>query len=198
MNEDRPGGSPKRSACQACKIHVVGTSGSGKTTFAASLAGRLGIPYVEMDALFWGPGWSKTPDDVFRQKVESATQGAAWVIDGNYSRVRDLVWRRADVVIWLDYRLAVTVFRVVRRTVRRSLTHEELWHGNRERFRTSFLSRESIVLWTLRTYWRRKRDYTELAQRSEDFQLHVVRLRSTCQARQLLRNPHGLLGLGAA
>ncbi len=153
---------------------------------------------MELDALFWGPGWSETPDEVFRQKVEMATQGEAWVVDGNYSRVRDLVWPRADWVVWLDYRLYVVLYRVVRRTLHRSLTRERLWNGNRERLRTSLFSRESIILWAVRTYRRRKREYSALVARPEDFQLHVLHVRSTRQARQLLENPHRFLGSGAS
>lgn len=179
---DRTGFLPRR-------IHVVGTSGTGKTTFAARLAESLSLPHVELDSLFWGPNWSEAPEDVFRQKVDAVTQKPAWVIDGNYSRVRGLVWQRADTIIWLDYRLSVTLPRVFRRTLRRGLTREALWQGNRESLRRSFLSKESIILWSLRTYRRRKRDYPRLLGLPEHRHLHTLRIRSPREARQVLASP---------
>jgi len=184
----------KREIGLARKIHVVGTSGSGKTAFASRLAGRLNIAHAELDSLFWGPNWSGTPDNEFRRKVGAVVQGPEWVIDGNYTRVRDLIWPRAEVVIWLDYRLCVILFRVTRRTLWRIFTREMLWHGNRESVRASLLSKESIILWSLRTYRRRKREYAGLAQQAGNDHLRVLRLRTVRQARELLENPTRYLG----
>ncbi len=169
MNHPPPG--PRR-------IAVIGTSGSGKTTLAHRLAERLGIPHVELDALHWGPNWTPVALDLFRERVAQALSGEAWIVDGNYSRVRDIVWVRADTVVWLDYSLPVVLGRVIWRTVRRAVKGEELWHGNRERLRTAFFSRDSIILWSLRTYRRRRREYPSWFSRPEYAHLHVVRLRS--------------------
>ena len=160
------------------RIAVVGTSGSGKTTLARQLAQRLGIAHVELDALHWGPDWTPAPRDLFRERVVSALEGEAWTTDGNYNVVRDIIWARADTVIWLDYALAVVMGRVTWRTIRRTALREELWNGNRERFRTSFLDRDSIIWWALSTYRRRKREYPLLFARPEYAHLRVVRLTS--------------------
>ncbi len=184
----------KREIGPARKIHVVGTSRSGKTTFASRLAGRLNIAHAELDSLFRGPDGSETPDVEFRRKVGAVVQGAEWVIDGNYTRVRDLIWPRAEMVIWLDDRLGVILSRVLWRTLWRSLTREMLWHGNRESVRASLLSKDSIILWSLRTYRRRKREYAGLAQQAGNEHLRVVRIRTVRQARELLENPTRNLG----
>jgi adenylate kinase family enzyme len=140
------------------------------------LAERLGFAHVELDALSWGPNWTMRPDDVFRAAVVAAAAGDCWVIDGNYSRSRDIVWARADTVVWLDYSFARVFTRLLWRTLRRAFTREELWHGNRESLRMSFLSRESILLWAIKTHRRRRREYSELLARPEDRRLIVVRL----------------------
>jgi adenylate kinase family enzyme len=120
---------------------------------------------------------------VLRERVTTAVAGETWVIDGNYSAARDLVWGRADTVIWLDLPFRVVMWRVVHRTVRRVARGDVLWSGNRERVRMA-LSRDSIILWALTTYHRRRRDYPRLlAQRPE---LQVVRLRSAGQVRRFL------------
>jgi adenylate kinase family enzyme len=176
------------------RIAVVGTSGSGKTTFARRIARRLGVPHVELDAIFWGPGWTQAPVDEFRTRTAVALAGDTWTTDGNYSKVRDIVWGRADTIVWLDYPLPLTLWRVTTRTLRRCFTHEELWNGNRETLREALFSRDSIILFSLRTHRRRKRQYPELFGRPAYAHLHVVHLRSPRTARrwlaQLPTHPH--------
>lgn len=159
------------------RIAVVGTTGSGKTTLAHHLAQRLEIPHVELDALHWGSDWSPVPTAVFRRRTARALSGSQWVVDGNYGKVRDIVWGRADIVVWLDYALPVVMGRLMWRTLRRVVTREELWSGNREGVRGT-LSGDSILLWALRTYWRRRREYPALFASPEHAHLTVVHLRS--------------------
>src|SRR5918912_2264290 len=140
------------------KIAVVGTSGSGKTTVARELASRLGVPHVELDALFHGPNWTPTPVDEFRARVARAIEGDAFVVDGNYGAVRDIVWPRLELVVALDYPFPLIFAQLLRRTVTRAITREPLWNDNRESLRLSFASRDSILLWSLTTHRRRSRE----------------------------------------
>ena len=158
------------------RIAVVGTTGSGKTTLARQLSERLGLPHVELDALHWDADWTAAPVEVFRERTAAALSGDAWVVDGNYGKVRDIVWSRADTLVWLDYDLPLILWRLVRRTFRRVVTQEELWNGNRERWRDQLLSRDSLFLWVLQTYWRRRREYPLYFK--EYAHLEIVRLRS--------------------
>ena len=128
------------------RVSVIGVTGSGKTRFAASLASRLHVPHVELDALHWEPNWTMVELDIFRGRVASQVSADGWVIDGNYAKVRDLVWGRADTVVWLDYSFALTFARLLRRTLARIRSGEELWNGNRERFAEQFFSRESLLI----------------------------------------------------
>jgi len=168
------------------RIVVVGTTGSGKTTLAGELARRLEVPHVELDALHWEPGWTEAPTDLFRERVTHALSGEAWVADGNYSAVRDIVWSRADTIVWLDYSLPTMLYRLARRTFRRIFTREELWSGNKERVLTQFLSRDSIFLWAFKTYRKRRRTYPTLLASPEHAHLHLVHLRSPRQERCFL------------
>lgn len=157
---------------------MVGTTGSGKTALARRLAERLGYRYVELDALHWNPNWTSTPVDEFRVHVARAVEGDAWVVDGNYSKVADIVWTRADTIVWLDYPLPVILWRLLRRTVRRVLTRQELWAGNRENLRRTIFSRDSIFLWALQTYRKMRRRYSEIPGDPARAHLTLVRLRS--------------------
>jgi adenylate kinase family enzyme len=159
------------------RISIVGTSGSGKTTLAQQISQCLAITHVELDALHHEPNWAEAPIDVFRKRVEQSLSGNSWVVDGNYSKVRDIVWSRADTVIWLDYPLPLIMKRVVWRTFRRVVMQEELWNGNRETWQTTF-SRDSIILWVLQTYRKSRNEYSILFKQPEYAHLKVVHMRS--------------------
>jgi len=172
------------------RVAVVGNSGSGKTTLASALAERLGVPHVELDSLFHQPGWTPRPDAVLRALVDERTTAPGWVVDGNYSQVRDLVWERADTVVWLDLPRAVVMRRVVARTLRRTVTREELWNGNREPW-SNLWSRDpdrSIIAWA----WRGQRHYRDIYEAAVadpvHAQLDVIRLRSPHAVRRFLRS----------
>ena len=143
------------------RINVVGTSGSGKTTVAKRAAEVLEFPFVELDALHWEPDWQETPVEVFRERVSEATRESQWVVDGNYGKVRDIVWERADTVVWLDYGFTLIFLRLLWRTLRRVVLREELWSGNRESLTMAF-SKDSILLWAITSYPKRKKSYPEL------------------------------------
>lgn len=151
-------------------------SGAGKTTLARRLEERLALPRVELDALHWDPGWRQASAEVLRTRVEEALAGPAWVVDGNYGAVRDIVWRRAELLVWLDYPLPLVLWRLLRRTLRRALTREVLWNGNRERLVANFASRDSLFLWAIQTDAKRRREYTREVQAPEHQHLTVVRL----------------------
>jgi hypothetical protein len=114
------------------RVSMVGISGSGKTTLGRRLAESLGVPFIELDSIFHLPEWRDLPRDEFRSQVAELVAAEGWVVDGNYSAVRDLVWERADTVVWINLSRAVVMRRVLARTLRRVVTREELWNGNRE------------------------------------------------------------------
>lgn len=178
-------------AADARRIVVIGTTGAGKTTLARELSCRLGVPHIELDALHWEPNWTPAETEVFRRRVSEALKGDRWVVDGGYSKVRELIWPNATDIVWLDYTLALKMWRLFRRTFRRSITGEELWNGNRERFRTGFLSRDSLFIWLLKTHWSRRRRFPEAFTQPEHLHLRVVRLRSLRQTKRWLAGMEG-------
>jgi len=167
------------------RISVVGTIGSGKTTFACKSSQLLEVQHIELDALHWEPNWVEAPNDLFRERVKQSLQGDSWVVDGNYHQVRDIVWSRADTVVWLDYPFRTIIARLAIRTLRRILTHEKLWNSNQEHIRGLF-TRDSVFMWAIRTYRRRRRQYPALLSRPENSHLKVVRLRSPVEATRFL------------
>jgi len=170
------------------RVNVVGTSGSGKSTFSAALASVLGCEHIEMDRLFWKPDWQESSDKEFFSNIRGALCASCWVLDGNYNRTRNVKWEKVDTVIWVDYSLARTLYQAVSRAIQRSITGKELWPGtgNRESFAKSFFNRDSIILWTLKTYRSNQQRYLADMNNPDYKHIRFVRLRSPKQAKQLL------------
>jgi len=155
---------------------IVGTTSSGKSTLAETLANKFNYNFIELDALHWEPDWTEAPIEVFRERVDTATQAPAWVVAGNYHIVRDIIWPKAEAVIWLDYSLPRVFWQLTRRTITRWWTRELLWGTNRENLWTHFKlwSQESLFHWLFKTYWRRKREYPTLFSLPEYEHLKVM------------------------
>jgi adenylate kinase family enzyme len=170
----------------------MGTTCSGKSTLARALADRLGLPYIELDALYWGPGWSQPDAEDFRGRVEPFVRADAWVVDGNYSStLGDLVLQRADTLVWLDLPLARILWRVWRRTIGRIVSQAELWSGNRETWRSAFFMRDSLFLWAVKTHRRFRRRLPVRLARDEYAHIRLVRLRSPREIRRWLEQTDG-------
>ena len=170
------------------RIVVVGTTGSGKTTVGKRIAEILNVPHVEMDALNWGPNWTERPVEVFREELEETINGPSWVIDGNYSKVRDVYLPRANTIVWLDYSLVTNFWQLLTRTFKRSFKSEVLWNGNVERIQTHLFTKDSLFLWFFKSYWRRKRMYPELFSGPEGMHLDVIRLTGRGKTEAWLRS----------
>jgi adenylate kinase family enzyme len=167
------------------RINVKGTSGSGKSTFAQELAERLGLRYVELDALHHGPNWSEPTAEEFRARVREAMEANpdGWVIDGNYeAKLGDTVLGAADTIVWLDLPLRLKLRRVTRRTRERIRDDVELWNGNKETWRNALWGRESLFAWMIRGHFRHGRTWPRLYAGDPRF----VRLRSVEEAREWL------------
>jgi adenylate kinase family enzyme len=167
------------------RVNVKGTSGSGKTTLGQELARRLGVPFVELDALHHGPNWAEPTNEEFRARVEQAMERApdGWVIDGNYdSKLAETVVGAADTIVWLDLPLRLKLRRLGRRTSHRIRNDVELWNGNKESWWTAVVGPESLFVWMLRTHVSHRREWPRRFAGDPRF----VRLRSAAAARAWL------------
>jgi adenylate kinase family enzyme len=171
------------------RINVIGTSGSGKTTFGRDLASVLHIPFIELDAIFWGPDWSEPDDSELFPKLSGALSGDNWVLDGNYSRTLDIKWERVESVIWLDFSFLRTVAQAIKRAISRIITQEELWPGtgNRESLQKLF-SRDSIVLWTIQTYAKQRKKIQGYISSGQYRSIIFHRIKSPKQAKIFLQS----------
>ena len=170
-----------KSLDSARRIAVVGAVGAGKSSLARTLAERAGLPYVELDALRYQAHWKKVAEQTFFDDVVRNAGASEWVIDGNYELTRDIVWVRAQVLIWVDYPLPIVLLRLLKRTARRLMTGEIFSNGNRESLRR-LLGPDSVVLWAIRWHGPRRRRFEQLLATRRYGHLHVLRLRSPREA----------------
>lgn len=171
---------------------MFGTTGSGKSWLAGRLAERMGLRVVELDALYWGRDWQPVPLDLFRHRVDCETRDGGWIVVGIYGQVRDITWGAADTLVWLDLPLPLVTWRLLRRTLKRAWTKEDLWGtGNTESFVRTFFSRHSILLWAVQTHRRNRVRFTQECEHYKEGR-HIVRLRSAAELERFAA------GLGAS
>jgi adenylate kinase family enzyme len=145
------------------KVIIIGASGAGKTTLAKKLSTILNIPHTELDAIYHQAGWQPINDAEFIKQVKSVTRKPEWILCGNYySKLSGGVWYQADTVIWCDYSLVRIFSRLLRRTLIRGLTGTELWNGNSESLYTNLLTKDSLLLWMLKSRKKQRQRYNTL------------------------------------
>ncbi len=172
------------------RINIVGSSGSGKSTFGKKLSSSVGIPYIEMDEIFWGPNWYRPEKEEFYAKIENRITGDSWILDGNYSKSTHVKWKNVQTVIWLDYPYPRIIFQTIRRAISRIISQQEMWPGteNKESFRRAFLSKESIILWSLSNLTKVRKKYKRLMKDPEYSHINFIRLKSNKHSNKLLEN----------
>lgn len=156
-----------------------GASGSGKSTLARAIGERLGLPVVELDAIYHQAGWASLPSDEFAEAAEQIAAGESWVADGNYSVTRPALWARAQRIVIIDLPRSLVLFRLLSRTLRRGIRREELWNENRESLR-NLLSRDperNLLIWSYRTH-HRYRDELPAAAAATGAEVVVLRSRA--------------------
>ncbi|NSW53107.1 MAG: hypothetical protein HPY85_11435 [Anaerolineae bacterium] len=169
------------------RIVVIGTTGSGKSTFGRRLAATLGVPFVELDRFLWSPNWQKRDTAEYQRLLGEALAQDGWVMDGNTRENRDRVWGRADTVVWLNYPFLINFSRLFWRTVQRVIKHEEVFEGCVETFHSQFLSSDSLFIWFFRTFWKRRKMYRELFDHPPYPHLHMIEFTKPRKANRFIQ-----------
>lgn len=147
------------------RVWVVGSCGSGKSTLARELAERLGLTSVHIDDYLWLPEWRLRERGEMLNMLEERLSGPRWVMEGNLGRDARRLWAiadRAELIIWLDLPIWLTLWRVARRSLLRSAFRRTCCNGNYETFSRAFFSRKSMLLYTWRTRRLRSVIYSKL------------------------------------
>lgn len=162
------------------RILIIGRTGSGKTTLARELAQALNIPHVELDSLYFESDLSTVSLPVLRERTAEAISGEYWVTDGNKKAVRDLVWPRADTIVWLDYPLYISLWRLAQRALWRTseIRKRTQTKETKSGFFKQMLSAAKGVLRALHSHRGQRKEYPVLFAKPENQHLAVLRLRS--------------------
>lgn len=122
------------------KVIVIGSGGSGKSTFSRMLGDKLDIPVVHLDKLYWHAGWVKTPKDEWEEIVRREIEKAEWIMDGNFGGTRPMRLAACDTVIFLDLPRWLCMYRILKRTITyRGGTRPDMADGCDERFDPEFI-----------------------------------------------------------
>jgi len=169
------------------RVVVIGSSCSGKSTFSKRLSSIINVEHIELDQLHWLPDWQERSDEQFRELVNKATLANAWIVDGNYSVTRDIVWPQATTIVWLNHSFSLVLFRCITRSILRVVTRKKLFSGNIESLKQTFLSRNSIILWVLKTYHQKQKNYALLLKNLENKGVNVIEFKKQSQVNAFLR-----------
>lgn len=172
------------------RINVIGTSGCGKSAFAKKLALKISSRHYEIDALFWKPGWQESSHKELNSGIEKITSQHSWVLDGNYHFTIPVKWKNADTIIWLDYSFLRVILQSFKRALQRSLTQKEIWPGtgNKESFGKNFFSRDSVLLWTMKSYKSNRLFYKKIIASNKYDHLNFIIFKNPRQADSFLKN----------
>lgn len=170
------------------RILIIGANGAGKTVLAKKLSEVLGLKHIEIDKIFWKPEWEKSSNEEFIQKIKiELDKDTQWIVDGNYYRmIGDIVWKYANVIIWLDYSLSLVASRVIRRTITNIIQKRKLFDNNVDTFKRMLTPKDSIIVWSLKTFNRKRRKYRMLYENHSDVGVEFLRFGKPVEVEEFL------------
>jgi len=158
------------------RISIIGIPGTGKTTLSNELSTRLKIPTYELDGIVWRDTGIASIED-FRSATDIITCCETWIVDGTYTKLRDLIWSRCDTVIWLDYSLSLIVWRITKRNIIRMVKRHKLWDGHYMTLSRGFFAADSVLRSAIRKWLNHRRKYEALLQQSEYSHVSILRFK---------------------
>lgn len=159
------------------KVALFGPPASGKTTVARKLSSSMGVPHTNLDEILFTDSGTLSFDE-FYTAAERVTRGKSWVIEGNYSKLGDVVWHRAEVLVWIDLPLWLIAQRIVVRSLRQLAGLDTSAQARRLTWKRAFFGRRSLLRTAVRKYRRNRTRYARQVAETAALGVHVVRLRS--------------------
>jgi adenylate kinase family enzyme len=143
------------------RVLFYGVTGSGKSSAAHAYAAASGLPeFSADDDIGWLPGWQQRTVEQQREIAAAVAARDRWVLDSAYGVWADIVVPRAELVVALDYPRWLSLFRLVRRSLRRIITRQPVCNGNVETL-GRLVARDSIFYWHFNSFARKRRMFRE-------------------------------------
>lgn len=168
------------------RIMIVGTAGSGKTSLAKSLSQKLLLPHYELDSFYWLPNWQIRPHNEFKKLVQETIAKDKWIICGDNTELRAITWAKTDTVIWLDYSFCRCFWQALKRSLINIIKHRPCCNGNYESFSRLLFSKNSILLWVIKGYRKKKKRYPLLIKDPAYKYITFIHLRSPKETKKWL------------
>ncbi len=165
------------------KIALFGAPATGKSTLAKTLSADLGLPHTDLDDLLFTPHGPLSLDE-FRRQAGEITQRDEWIVEGNFSKLADVVWHRADTLVWLDFPLPLILYRITRRSLRQLAGRDTSAQARRLTWSKAFFARRSLLRTAVRKYRANRPRYARQASETAERGVEVVRLRSPRELRE--------------
>lgn len=134
------------------RIAIIGAPGSGKTTLAINIKDKFNLPVVFLDSFYQLPHWVMRDENERNNLILEATRKEEWILDGTFIDTLEERVKRADLVIFLDYKTKVQLFGIFKRYFTNFGKEKMDMPGCKERLNPSFIN---YVL----TYNKRRRKY---------------------------------------
>lgn len=137
------------------RVLFYGVTGSGKSSAAHAYAEASGLPeFSADDDIGWLPQWRQRSVEEQRKLAADIVARNEWVLDSAYSTWREIVLPRTELIVALDYPRWLSLWRLLCRTLRRSMTGQIVCNGNTESF-WRLLTKESIIRWHFQSFKRK-------------------------------------------
>lgn len=159
------------------RVALFGPPATGKSTLARWLSTVLNSPHTDLDDILFTPQ-GPLPLKEFRRQAFLVTAADGWIVEGNYSKLQDVVWHRADTLIWLDFPLPLILYRIIRRSLRQLAGREDSAQARRLTWSTAFFARRSLLRTAIRKYRSNRPRYARQMAETAGRGVVVVRLRS--------------------
>jgi adenylate kinase family enzyme len=156
---------------------IFGSTGIGKTTMVKRIADEFSIPVIDIDTLRREAGKSESPEQVFSFLVADRVRGETWIIDGSYTSVQDILWSRAEAIVWLDFSFGVFLSRLIKRSLYRIFIRKKSEKPVKARNQPAS-ERAGNYLRAILTGKQRRERYFATLYNSKHTHLHIIRLTS--------------------
>jgi len=122
------------------RVLVIGSGGSGKSTFAKRLGELLDIDVKHLDGFYWRAGWQEPSKEEWLDKVKELASEDSWIMDGNFGGTLELRIQHCDTIIFLDLPRLLCLWRIAkRRLIYRGRSRPDMAEGCHEKLDWEFV-----------------------------------------------------------
>ncbi len=123
------------------RVAIIGSPGSGKTTFARKMAAKTKLLPIHLDFFYHQSDFDYFNNEkAWAKKVNLLIKPNTWIIEGNYNTTIDAQLKRADTIFYFDFPRHKSIYGVVKRRIQHmNKKRQEMPDGWNEKIKIEFL-----------------------------------------------------------